>query len=348
VSRLRFTSGVIALGAIGFALVSAAPPSPTELAENYRQARKQTVSTGADQVIPALPLSQADALAKQADSLVTARPADSIRLFRDALWRLPKLPAGSPKGLARILGDPTLHHPASVNCIALDPANGRMACGCGWSDWSKGVSTVGHSVRVWNTSNGTLEFEYFGHAEPVRGIAILSDGRIASTAGKEIHIWKPGEAAKVLNSTGGSISSIAANSNGNKFVTGGDDRTVRLWDLNDDKGSRSLQVQTAAITGVAMSEKLVASVNGEGTLMVWDHSGATPRKILEQKPFNGNSPLNAVQFSPDHKNVAVCSERAIRLIEIPSGRESSEIPNGVKRTFEGPRGHSDRPGDRRQ
>ncbi len=318
-------------------VVSADSPAP-DLAGQYREARDRAAQSGVGHIIPALPIAKADALAKEAETIRGTRPGDAARLYREAMWRLPKLTAGSPKELVRLLGNPAFRQPAAVTCIAVDPVEGYLVTGSG--DKTAQGRSAEPTVRVWNMADGTMSFEYRGHRDSVAGVAVVAGGRIASAAGKEIHLWKVGEAAKVVTGPSAPVTCIAASPDGARFAIGGEDRVVRLWHTTKLDDPITLNVQNANITDIAVSTKLVATVNAEGTLTVWDLTGQSPRQLIEQRVLSTNSRLTGVSIAPDEKSVAVCGDRTAKVVALPKPDDAEPL-GAVKRSFDGANGHAD-------
>ncbi|MFL5330629.1 MAG: hypothetical protein ACJ8C4_17135 [Gemmataceae bacterium] len=259
------------------------------------------------------------------------RPNEAKRLYREALWRLPKLWPGAPAELTRVLGKPILRHPAAFDdqsdkiqvFLAVDGAHDRLFS-----------ASADRTVRVWSLRDGSLQFEYRGHNQEIRSLVAMPSGKIASAAGKEIHIWMPDVAspAQKLEVASSNISQIALGAGGKTLVSAGDDRVIRVWDLDQNKEAYTLNVQSAAVTGLATSGALVAIVNQEGNLSVWDTSTSDHRKVFEQRPFSSSSPIDGVEFARDGKSLAVCSERSARLISLPTAPDAVPV---VRRTLEG-------------
>jgi WD40 repeat protein len=68
------------------------------------------------------------------------------------------------------------------------------------------------------------------------------------------------------------VRSIAFSPDGQKFASGGDDQTIRIWDTRTGKSIRTLEEHTGCVRSVAFSEdgKLLASGSEDGTVKIWD------------------------------------------------------------------------------
>ena len=113
----------------------------------------------------------------------------------------------------------------------------------------------------------------------------------ADGAGSETHLGGHAGAVRSVLFTGG-----------RKLATAGDDRTVRLWDL-DARTSRSLCGHRGRVVDLALdpSGRYLASASYDGDVIVWDAAADfAPTRL----PGIGDHWALAVAFSPDGKALA--------------------------------------------
>ena len=125
---------------------------------------------------------------------------------------------------------------------------------------------------------------------------------------------------------GGAVYAAVMNSDGTMLVTGGADRTVRIWNAATGQQRFSMSGHTAPVHAVAMSPdgSLIVSSAADKTVRLWDATGGRQLKQLATFP----STMYAVAFHPLGKLVAVAgSDRKVHLIDVLSG--------SVARTMEG-------------
>jgi RNA polymerase sigma factor (sigma-70 family) len=99
---------------------------------------------------------------------------------------------------------------------------------------------------------------------------------------------------------GGQATGVAFSPDGRRLLSGGDDGTVRLWDVNTGQEVLRLSGHTAKVSAVRFSPdgRRVASGSADATARLW---GADSGKELHR--LEGGSACLDVVFSPDGKRV---------------------------------------------
>jgi DNA-binding beta-propeller fold protein YncE len=100
----------------------------------------------------------------------------------------------------------------------------------------------------------------------------------------------------------GMVLSAAFSPDGKRLVTGGMDKTARVWDLANPEKPLVLERQPATVRGVAFSPdgKSVCTAADLGTVAMWDAESGKQRWAVK---LPGDSPK--VAFAPNGKTVAV-------------------------------------------
>ena len=143
---------------------------------------------------------------------------------------------------------------------------------------------------------------------------------------------------RTLNGHAGAVKSVAFLPNQNRFVTGGQDGTVRLWEARVDNARNATvslgQPSAIGLSSIAFSAdgKMLATGSYDGSIELWDTSkrpseAGSSRRL--QKP--GAPPVLAVAFSPDAQVLATGSFKSsiVTLWNLSTGLKA-ELRDGHK------------------
>ncbi len=110
---------------------------------------------------------------------------------------------------------------------------------------------------------------------------------------------KWGRCLKIFQGHTDSVNSVCISENKTFAISGGDDRTLFIWDINSGKCIKKLEGHTDCIFSVDISRdgKLAISGSFDKTLRVWDLNSGKCCKTLK----NYFGPVFSVIFSPDDK-----------------------------------------------
>ncbi|MBW4629328.1 MAG: CHAT domain-containing protein [Brasilonema octagenarum HA4186-MV1] len=197
------------------------------------------------------------------------------------------------------------------------------------------------TIRLWNIHTGQCLKTLRGHTNCVQSLAFSPDGQILASGSNDqtIRLWNiqtgqclkilPGHTSRVIFASFASPIGDAARSrsvrfaltqrcanslNGQTLVTGSEDQTVRVWDVNTGECLQILETHINWVLSIALSPVRVASPQGfkqtlvtasDGTTVkFWDLASGECIRILPDY----NSYVWAVAFSPDGKTLATGSE----------------------------------------
>src|SRR5258706_8482032 len=112
--------------------------------------------------------------------------------------------------------------------------------------------------------------------------------------------------------------SVAFTADGKTLASGGDDETVRLWDVNTGKQRAVLEphphwVRSLAIT---LNGKTLVAGCWDGTVHVWDLASAKKRLTFRA---HTNS-VGSVALSPDGKTLASGLTHMVKLWDVETGK----------------------------
>jgi WD40 repeat protein len=145
-------------------------------------------------------------------------------------------------------------------------------------------------------------------------LAFSPNGQVLAIAGPDVHLWDlrtRRELAILKAHSKYGVSSVAFAPDGKTLASGGDDHTVRLWEMRGGQPTEraTLQGYKSSVTAVAFhpdGKTLAASSSADGTIIkgtvwLWDVSTAKAEKRAEL-PQEGA--VNSIAFSPDGKSLA--------------------------------------------
>jgi WD40 repeat protein/tRNA A-37 threonylcarbamoyl transferase component Bud32 len=190
--------------------------------------------------------------------------------------------------------------------------------------------SVDKSLRVWNAETGDeiLRVDLTGRASCV---AYSPDGRkLLVSSGDPFKVGQPGRVELFDASTGklllalvghsDMVLSVAFTLEGDRIATGGYDRTVRLWNVENGRETGIYRGHTGAVQGVCFSPdgRRLASVSTDQTVKVIDT--VTGQETLSLRGHVGF--VREVAFSPDGQRIASGgSDHTVRVWDATSGEE---------------------------
>jgi WD40 repeat protein len=126
------------------------------------------------------------------------------------------------------------------------------------------------------------------------------------------------------------VNAVAVTPDGQRAVSGSDDRTLKVWNLASGQLLRSLEGHTSRVNAVALTPdgQQVVSGSDDHTVKVWDLASGQLLRSLERQ----TGPVNAVAVTPDGQQVVGgFADNTVKVWDIGSGRLLRSI-----------KGHTDR------
>ena len=177
------------------------------------------------------------------------------------------------------------HFSSSVNCIAWHPNANYVL-----------TAADDKTARMWDIQTGKCVRLLNGAGAGLNGVKVCPTGRYAAASdyGGTVHIWDLGSGRKVnelRHTVGGggggtaaaAVQSMSYSACGTALATGGDDCTVRIWDVRG-AGSHLSNPEYAKSQGYGESSALSASLPSESQL--------ARRPIGERFRYGAREPVN--------------------------------------------------------
>ncbi|CCI17593.1 Genome sequencing data, contig C309 [Microcystis aeruginosa PCC 9807] len=119
----------------------------------------------------------------------------------------------------------------------------------------------------------------------------------------------------------GSVNSVSFSSDGKTLVSGSDDNTIKLWNVETGQEIRTLKGHDSGVYSVNFSPdgKTLVSGSDDKTIILWDVE--TGQKLHTLKGHNG--PVYSVNFSPDEGKTLVSGsgDKTIKLWNVEKPQE---------------------------
>jgi WD40 repeat protein len=264
-----------------------------------------------------------EALAEARRTLVTLlclRPKDPTVLEAQAFLES-QAAAAETEPLHRLIG-----HETWVNSTAF-AADNKTAFTASGGEFGEHGFTDGPdcTIRAWSVDKGSAVKTFSGHSSLINSIVVLPPkGHIVSgTRGGSIALWDLNVEQRAVRtfqrSEGAAVLCLARSPDGSRFLSGSEDRFLRLWDVHSAQRLRKCAGHTQPVTSAAFFPDGRQALSGsqDQTLRLWNlDSGQEMRK------FTGHTmAVMTVAVSADGKRFLSAGGDGIRLWDTLTGSE---------------------------
>jgi WD40 repeat protein len=255
--------------------------------------------------------------------MIHGSPVNSIAFSPDGEWVV----SGSEDGVARVWEAKNgkeisrMIHDRPIISVAFSPDSKLVVSGSAYD-----------IIRVWEAASGR-EITHIGNGESVGAIAISPDGMWVASGtmmGYDegiVQVWEAYSGKVKISSVvhASFVRTIDFSPNGEWVVSGGDDGTARVWDL--DSGNEVAHIShDGAVWAANFSPngEWVASGSWDDTARVWEAKSGSEIARMTHEGF-----VTTINFSPDGNWVISGSwDGTARVWEAATGKEVARITYG--------------------
>ncbi|MFC1652113.1 protein kinase [Planctomycetota bacterium] len=200
--------------------------------------------------------------------------------------------------------------------------------------------SVDKTLKIWNAASGEEIMTLEGHKMPVCSVAFRPDNKwvVSSSHDKTLKIWdsKSGQELTTLLGHGdeayiperqrrgggykGIVYSCAFSPDGLRIASGGNDATLRIWDIEPKRKEIMLKghADTFLCASFSPDGRRVVSGSDDESLKIWDsQSGEELMTLAGHKSW-----VFTVAYSPDGKKIiSGSSDHSLKVWEAKTGRE---------------------------
>lgn len=120
------------------------------------------------------------------------------------------------------------------------------------------------------------------------------------------------------------VSALAISADGKTLVSGGQDKAIKVWDLQTGQLRKTLQSDSGAIYDLAIAPdgKTVVSGSSDRRVRIWDINSDQRPKMLAAHNYK----VDQVKISLDGKTIVSHSDDQIKVWDLGTGRAQATLP----------------------
>ena len=170
------------------------------------------------------------------------------------------------------------------------------------------------TMKLWDLSSPQQPVRTFPYESRILAVAVAPDGKIAVSAAKDtLQAWTIVDGARLYPFEGhkGEVNTVAITPNGKHVVSGGDDGTIRLWELSSGRELHKFagdEGHLGKVFDVAVSpnSRVVLSGGADKTAKLWDLVNGRLIRTLEGHEGHVES-VETVAIAPDGRTAVTGS-----------------------------------------
>ncbi len=180
-------------------------------------------------------------------------------------------------------------HTAGINCVLYGPG-------------MRNVYSAGDDGRIMIYDLVKESSKIIENKIPIRSIALSTNRRFIYCADESTTVKQYdglGNMVKEFKGHSDYVNSVAYSIDNKYLVTGSNDKTAIIWDVNTGKVKRTLKGHQWKVNSVAISadSKYVATASNDGTVKFWNMESGELLKTFQ----SGGESVRSVAFSADQK-----------------------------------------------
>jgi WD40 repeat protein/serine/threonine protein kinase len=173
-------------------------------------------------------------------------------------------------------------------------------------------------IRCWDAPRRTCYAEIDAFDSPISVLEVSNDGEMLAAAGDGIiRIWRPSDGARLgeLRAHTGAVHSLDFSPDGRTLISGGADRSVRVWDLElmDERYSARFSRQQIYSVSCSRDGSSFAASSMDGAIIVRDLPSGRPTVSLSMP---GAAAARDVLFLSNDQLVCAHSDGKLRVWDL--------------------------------
>jgi len=179
-------------------------------------------------------------------------------------------------------------------------------------------SVTNMNLRMWDVASGKLVRKFQANAHTA---VFSADGQyLAAIAADQILLWNLSSNTAPLRLLGqdGSVRSVVFSPDSDRIVSGGDGRTIRVWDTASGKTIGIYQGEQTNITKIVYSPVggRVSTFGLDDSVGLWDIASGNQIAVIQPLPR-----IHAMAMSGDGRLMAIGGYGVIKVVDTLTGQE---------------------------